>query len=134
MTIILQVGVKIFLGNKDGKFLLLKRPNGMWDPVGGRIDPGEILVDALRREVSEETQLDFQGGAKLIAAQDIMFDDKHVVRLSYIGNIEGNPVLSSEHVDFKWLVFNEMKSLEGLDPYVLELIENNVLHETYSRA
>lgn len=134
MTIILQVGVKIFLRNKDDKFLLLKRPNGTWDPVGGRIDPGEILVNALKREITEETQLYFKGGAKLIAAQDIMFDDKHIVRLSYTGNIEGSPVLSPEHVDFRWLTFSEMKSLEGLDPYVLELIEKNVLHETHPGA
>ncbi len=60
----LQVGVKIFLKNKEGKYLLLKRNSvkysnirGEWDIVGGRIDPGTKLMDNLRREVREETQL-----------------------------------------------------------------------------
>lgn len=93
MDIKLQVGVKIFLQNEDGKYLLVKRSSekykmvsGNWDIVGGRIDPGSKLIDNLRREVMEETQLTITSEPILIAAQDIIpSPEKHIVRLSYIG-------------------------------------------------
>ena len=56
--VILQVGVKAFLKNKDGKYLLLQRSSlkyadtkGAWDIVGGRIEPGTPLLDNLKREI-----------------------------------------------------------------------------------
>lgn len=44
---------------KDGKILLVKRAahlleGGKWALVGGFIDPGEIIVEALHREIIEE--------------------------------------------------------------------------------
>ncbi len=61
----LQVGVKILLKSKEGKYLLVKRSaekypevGAKWDIVGGRIDPGSSLIDNLKREVMEETGLE----------------------------------------------------------------------------
>lgn len=141
MPINLQVGVKIFLKNKDGEYLLLRRnaekyknTSGFWDIVGGRIIPGTSLLENLKREIKEETQLDLKGEARLIAAQDILKLETHIVRLTYAADIEGAPVLDDEHIDFKWLLPKEIKKMEGLDSYVAELLEMNVLHETYSRT
>ena len=100
----LQVGVKIFLRNKEGKFLILKRnpvkypgTKGDWDIVGGRIDPGTKLLENLKREVKEETGLEIISEPKLIHAQDIIPNsEKHVVRLSYVGNTLDEPVLDPE--------------------------------------
>jgi len=64
----LQVGVKVLLRNREGKYLLWRRslikyPNigHKWDIVGGRINPGIALLDNLKREVKEETNLDLAG-------------------------------------------------------------------------
>lgn len=128
----LQVGVKIFLKNKDGKYLLIRRnpdkyPNarGEWDIVGGRIEPGVGLVDNLKREVREETQLEIVSEPKLLHAQDIIPNtERHIVRLSYIGNTEGEPVLDiSENIEYKWLTVEEIKMQENLDIYVKEIID-----------
>src|SRR3989338_2218494 len=122
----LQVGVKIILRNKEGKFLLLQRNlekykeikrNDSLDIVGGRITPGTPLLENLKREVFEETQLNLEKEPKLIAAQDILRPDKHVVRLTYIGEIEGEPVLDHEHVGYKWMTAEEIRTEEGLDQY-----------------
>jgi ADP-ribose pyrophosphatase YjhB (NUDIX family) len=135
----LQVGVKILLRNKENKFLLLKRSTekykntkGVWDIVGGRIELGASLIENLKREIREETRLEFSGKAYLVAAQDIFREGLHVVRLTYVGEMEGTPILDGDHTDYKWLTFSEMKQLDGLDVYVKELIDKNVLHETYS--
>src|SRR5438045_4204831 len=97
----LQVGVKIILQNKEGKILLLERnlekypevgKQNRWDIVGGRIDIGVPLLENLKREIFEETKLDLKAEPKLIAAQDILrVPGKHVVRLTYTANIEGEP-------------------------------------------
>ena len=132
----LQVGVKIFLRNKDGKFLILKRnpvkypgTKGDWDIVGGRINPGTKLLENLKREVKEETGLEIISEPKLIHAQDIIPNsEKHVVRLSYVGNTVGEPVLDPEEaIDYKWLGVEELGFQENLDIYVKEILEQKIL-------
>jgi ADP-ribose pyrophosphatase YjhB (NUDIX family) len=133
----LQVGVKAFLKNKEGKFLLLKRngekynTKGSWDIVGGRIDAGTPLIENLKREVQEETQLMIVSEPKLIAAQDILrVQDKHVVRLSYIAECEGEIILdTSENTEYKWMTINEIQQLEDVDMYVEELVKDASLFE-----
>jgi len=133
---ILQVGVKIFLKNAEGKYLLVKRSSdkykntkGNWDIVGGRIEPGSKLIENLRREVKEETQLAITSEPVLIHAQDIIpSTEKHVVRLSYVGNTTGEPVLDiAENVEYKWLSLQEMKSQEDLDIYVAQILHEGLL-------
>jgi 8-oxo-dGTP pyrophosphatase MutT (NUDIX family) len=129
---ILQVGVKIFLRNKEGKFLFLKRNpakytdiKGEWDIVGGRIELGSKLINNLKREVKEETQLEILSEPKLIYAQDIIpNEEKHIVRLSYLGYTDGEPILDiGENTEYKWLSLEEIKKHENLDIYVKEIIE-----------
>ena len=129
---ILQVGVKAFLKNKKGKYLLIKRspikypevPNP-WDIVGGRIDPGSPLLENLKREVKEETELSILSEPKLVAAQDILrISEKHIVRLSYVAETEGEPVLDTEeNNEYKWVTVEEIKKQAGLDNYVKEIVE-----------
>lgn len=133
----LQVGVKIFLRNNEGKFLLLKRNTekylnikGEWDIVGGRIDAGSKLIDNLRREVMEETKLEITSDPKLIFAQDIIpNEEKHIVRLTYIGNTFGVPVLdTSENVLHKWVTLEELKEFENLDIYAKEIVDLGLIN------
>jgi len=134
--ITLQVGVKAFLKNKDDKYLLLKRSTekykntkGVWDIVGGRIEPGSRLIENLKREVKEETQLEITSEPRLIFAQDIIPNaEKHVVRLTYVADTEGEPILDmSENVEFKWLSIVELKKQEDLDIYVKEILDKDLV-------
>ena len=127
----LQVGVKALLRNKEGNYLLLKRSDkkypevgARWDIVGGRIEPGSPLIDNLRREIREETSLELMDEPKLIAAQDILrVEGRHVVRLTYLGTIEGEPQLDGDHTEFGWFSLDEIKNLENLDVYFRELLD-----------
>ncbi len=133
---ILQVGVKAFLKNKEGKYLLVKRSaekykgaSGSWDIIGGRIDPGTKLIENLAREIKEETQLPLLSEPQLIYAQDIIpNNEKHVVRLTYTALTHGEPVLdTSENTEYKWLTLDEIKKQEDLDIYVKEILEKSFL-------
>lgn len=135
---ILQVGVKIFLRNPEGKYLLLRRNTekyagikGEWDIPGGRINPGSLLMENLRREVKEETQLEIISEPKLIYAQDIIpNDERHIVRLSYVGKTKGEPTLDiSENVEFKWLSLDELKRQENVDMYVKKILDGGYLNQ-----
>lgn len=129
--ITLQVGVKALLKNSQGKYLLLRRNpekypevGAKWDIVGGRISPTHPLMDNLQREIREETGLELTSIPTLIAAQDIIKPDKHVVRLTYLGEIEGEPVLDDEHVEYGWFTAQEIRGMENLDRYLNEAITN----------
>jgi 8-oxo-dGTP pyrophosphatase MutT (NUDIX family) len=133
----LQVGVKVLLRNSEGKVLVLKRSarygvvEGSWDIPGGRIDPGTTLAENLTREVQEETGLTLTAEPKLIAAQDLLPKSdapKHIVRLTYVGYADGEPVLDGvEHTEHRWVPFQELSSLENLDGYLKALIDDGTL-------
>jgi len=129
----LQVGVKILLKNNKGKFLLLHRNwnkypevkiDNSWDIVGGRINIGIPLLENLKREIFEETKLNLSKEPKLVAAQDILKHDKHVVRLTYFGEIEGEPILDEYHDSYKWVTVEEIKNEASLDQYFREVFNN----------
>ncbi|MCP6719765.1 MAG: NUDIX hydrolase [Patescibacteria group bacterium] len=131
----LQVGVKALLKNKEGKYLLLRRSPekypevvGKWDIVGGRIDPGSHLLENLKREIREETSLELEGEPKLIAAQDILrVSGRHVVRLTYVADINGEPTLDGDHMEFKWFTKGELENLEDLDVYFKEVLDRGLV-------
>jgi ADP-ribose pyrophosphatase YjhB (NUDIX family) len=133
----LQVGVKVLLKNKEGKFLLLRRNpkkypevGAKWDIVGGRINPGSPLMENLKREINEETGLDLTAHPKLIAAQDILsVPGRHVVRLTYIGEIDGEPKIDEEHLEAKWFSAEEIKALDTgvLYGYFTKLVDEAII-------
>jgi 8-oxo-dGTP diphosphatase len=134
-SITLQVGVKAIISNKEGNILLLNRSeekygktDGHWDIPGGRIDPGETLINNLKREVLEETGLAITESATLLCAQDILLLDKekHVVRLTYRVNdlVDGQVNLDeTENTEFRWVPMGEAKKLNDLDKYLKEVLD-----------
>lgn len=128
----------MFLRNPDGKILLLKRAeekygktNGCWDIVGGRIDPGQPLLENLRREVMEETKLSLTSEPRLVAAQDIIpNEEKHVVRLTYVATTVGEPQLDlAENTEYRWANIKAIVEGTDIDAYALALIKEGVLTE-----
>lgn len=134
-NIILQVGVKAFIANRNGEYLVLERSKlkyplirNNWDIPGGRIIPGTTLVENLKREIFEETGLKIFGKPKLIEAQDIIRPrEKHIVRLTFFVKAKGKPRLDNESIGFKWFSLNKMLALKELDEYSREVIEKHFL-------
>ena len=134
-SIPLQVGVKIFLRGKQGKYLLLERSSlkyprikNKWDIPGGRIIIGTPVLANLRREVHEETGLKILGRPKLIEVQDIIREgEKHIVRITYLGATAGIPKLNDEHINFKWFTLLEMKRFRKLDEFTRDVLEKRFL-------
>jgi 8-oxo-dGTP diphosphatase len=65
---------------RDDRLLLVEEmeagdPAPTWMLPGGRLEPGETLIGALRRELVEETGLRLQGNPTIAFAIDIVRDD-----------------------------------------------------------
>ncbi len=131
------MGVKALLQNPEGKFLLVRRSadrypevGPKWDIVGGRIEPGTPLLENLKREIQEEVGLVLIAEPRLIAAQDILrIPGRHVVRLTYVAPISGDPRLDSDHTEFRWASREELAQLteKELDIYVKALLNAGLL-------
>lgn len=129
----LEVGTKALLQNTKGKFLILQRARPYygekgksWDIPGGRINHGETQVEALKREIKEETELELSGLVGVLGVQDILkVPGKHIVRITYFAltKAEQKVVLNKkEHTSFQWLSLEELVDLE-LDEYLQPLVE-----------
>ena len=65
----------------------------------------------------------------MIYAQDIIpNEEKHVVRLTYVGVTKGEPVLDTEeNTEYKWLSLAEIKNFPDVDIYVKEILNKGIL-------
>jgi 8-oxo-dGTP diphosphatase len=129
----LQIGVKAIFRNDEGLFLFIKRSSGytqsnldeVWDIPGGRLNERESLIDALKREITEEIGYTLTNIPKLLAAQDIFVEKKnlHVVRLTYLVNENVKDIkLSKEHSNYSWISLDDLYTL-NLDPYIKAVLE-----------
>ncbi|MCB9805539.1 NUDIX hydrolase [Candidatus Nomurabacteria bacterium] len=128
----LQVGAKCFFKNKEGKILLMRISDtcqklpGWWDIPGGRIEKHESTEEGLKRELKEETGIDFEKDFKIVDVQDIFpkVDNRHVIRLSFMAEMdEGLEImLSSEHNELGWFSVDEILKMEKVDPFIIDTL------------
>ena len=91
---------------KDGKVLLLKRRTepfkGCWGLVGGRVEEGESLREALRREFKEETSLDITVGGLIDGRIEKTSDRTKIILTFEVTSVRGEISLSSESEAYSW--------------------------------
>jgi ADP-ribose pyrophosphatase YjhB (NUDIX family) len=105
----------------DGALLLVRRGKapalGRWSLPGGRVDWGETLPDALRREVAEETGLEVVPGELAGLVERIHLDEGfHYVILDYHVTVTGGTLRpGSDVTDARWVLPSEVALLELSD-------------------
>lgn len=106
------------LVENGGKFLLIKEPieNGkdQWLVPGGKVEFGESLVEAARREIKEETNLDVEI-TKLITFKEAIFPqyDYHTVIFFYLAKpLHREIKLGGRVLDARFFSKDEIKNLE----------------------
>jgi 8-oxo-dGTP diphosphatase len=84
---------------------------GCWELPGGKMDFGERLVDALVREVGEETGLAVEGGRPIHVAH-FTKEPFWVTCVTFLcTSFEGDVRLSREHDAFAWVAPAEIGGL-----------------------
>jgi 8-oxo-dGTP diphosphatase len=89
---------------------------GCWDIVGGHVEPGEGLLEALAREVEEETGWRVVGTPTLVHVADWEGSDREGRReFDFLVDVEGDlsrPRLEvPQHVEFRWLGLDDLSLL-----------------------
>ena len=125
------VGVGAFIV-KNNKVLLVKRANepnkGKWSIPGGVVKLGESLIDALKREIFEETGLEIEALDVECVSEEIVRDNTgikfHYVIIDFFAKVVGGEIrVGSDAEDAKWISFDELDEVEIVD-FVKKLIDN----------
>jgi ADP-ribose pyrophosphatase YjhB (NUDIX family) len=105
-----NVSVKLFLKHRN-KILMLLQKNGRFDLPGGRVEWGESVLGALKRELKEELDYSLKKEPELFHIYDYVSDDKkrHSVIIDYIYPLNKMPKLySPEKLEILWFTKREL--------------------------
>lgn len=118
----------------DGdKVLLQNRVKEDWKGYtlpGGHVEPGESFVDAVIREMKEETGLDIKNPRLAGVKQFPIKDGRYIVFLFRTSEFTGS-VVSSDEGQMEWVDINKLSEYETVDDLeeLLEVINNPNLSE-----
>ena len=106
---------------RDGKILVVRRArppaNGLYTLPGGVVEIGETLIEAVAREVREETALEIEPVALAGFRETIVRDmdsriERHFIILCFASRWRaGEPVLNEELSEARWLDPAELAGL-----------------------
>ena len=130
------VSAAIIVENK--KILCVQRDKGKYDYIsykyefpGGKLEEGENEEDALKREISEELNLEIDVAEKfLLVTHEYL--DFNLTMHSYLCKANTEQLVLKEHIDAKWLNKDELFELDWAAadlPIVSKLINTN--HELF---
>ena len=123
MDTLFLIGPRATIYNtKTNKVLLIQRNDGnnAWEIPGGKRENNEKIIDALKREVREETGL-IINEYKLVYVSPIFENHpflKPFLNIGYLCLVDNSDVIiSNEHINYKWVSINELATYLDNDIY-----------------
>jgi 8-oxo-dGTP diphosphatase len=116
----------------DGNLLLVRRGRGPalgeWSVPGGRVEPGELVVEAVVRELAEETGLEAVCG-ELIGYVERIDDEHHFVIMDFMVTVldDRPPRPASDADDAAWVPLEDVADLLLVDGLAEFLHEHGIL-------
>ena len=113
------VAVGCFVFDSRGALLLIQRGKqpglGLWTIPGGRVEYGESLVEACRREVFEETGITVVIG-EMVTIFEPVTPDFHYVIIDYLGAVAADstiePVAGDDAEDARWMMRSDLLGMQ----------------------
>ena len=112
---------------EDGRLLLIRRgrgpAQGEWSVPGGRVEAGELLAEAVVRELAEETGLEGVCG-QLLGWVERVGDGHHFVILDFVVTLldaDATPVAGDDAAEVEWVPLHELaerRLVEGLAEFL----------------
>ena len=116
----------------DDCLLLVRRGHGPaageWSVPGGRVEPGELLAEAVVRELREETGIDAVCGPFLGWVERID-DTHHQVIMDFHATAwsDDDPVAGTDAAEARWVPLHEVAELNLVDGLAEFLHEHGIL-------
>ena len=129
------VGVGAVVVDHD-RLLLVRRgrgpAQGLWSVPGGKVERGETLMEAVVRELREETGLEGVCG-RLLGVAERIDDADHFVILDYEVTLVGHdePVAGDDAAEVAWVALPEVVDLPLVDG-VAELLHDSGIIATFT--
>jgi 8-oxo-dGTP diphosphatase len=112
----------------DGKLLMIRRGHGPaageWSVPGGRVESGELLAEAVVREVREETGIECVCG-QLVGWVERLDAGHHFVILDFEATVlsDASPMADTDAAEAAWVPLEdvpELRLVEGLAEFLRE--------------
>jgi mutator protein MutT len=126
---------------RDGRALIVKRAHeprkGQWSLPGGTVELGELLDEALRREMREETGLKVEVGPVLEVFDRIHRDESggvryHFVIVDYVCTApDGDAVAGSDAEAVAWVTAEELDRYD-INAHAARLIRRGLFFHVLS--
>ena len=94
---------------------------GSWEFPGGKVEKGELPLEALRREIEEELEVKISIGERL-ATIEYDYPEFHLSMECFWAEIISGDLILKEHEAAKWLSKEELDDVAWL-PADLEVVE-----------
>lgn len=113
----------------DERLLVVRRgrgtAQGTWAVPGGRVRAGELLVEAVVRELAEETGIEGVCGG-LLGLTELLDGDVHQVVLGYAVTLmeSAEPVAGDDAVEARWVPLTDVVDLQ-LAPGLAEFLHDH---------
>ena len=117
---------------RGDELLLVRRGRapavGEWSVPGGRVEPGETLMEAVVRELEEETGLHGVCGP-LVGWVERIGDDWHFVILDFEATVTGDaePAAGDDALEARWWPVGEVAKLDLVDGLAEFLHDHGVI-------
>ena len=119
--------VAAIIHDSDGRIFATQRGYGDmkhgWEFPGGKVEFGEPLEDALKREIYEELETRIHV-ERLVHTVEYDYPKFHLIMHCYLCNIESGNLTLKEHEAAKWLKLSDIYTVDWLpaDKAVVDLL------------
>ncbi len=119
------------IARRDDSLLLIQRGRGAavgeWSVPGGRVEFGESLAEAARRETAEETGLEVVVG-DVIGWVERVSAEHHFVIVDFAVTVVGGTLRAGDDAaDVRWVAVDDLGSVKLVDGLLSFLREHGVI-------